>query len=70
MKYHPTNPNILASGCLGFEVRVWDIAKYSCLSVLRFEFSIISLSFHPQGDYLAIGFSILYFVAIIIFINE
>ena len=24
VKYHPTQPNIVASGCLGFQVRVWD----------------------------------------------
>ncbi|KAL7543307.1 hypothetical protein ACHAWF_007361 [Thalassiosira exigua] len=24
VKYHPTNPRIVASGCLGFQVRVWD----------------------------------------------
>ena len=24
VKYHPTNPFIVASGCLGYQVRVWD----------------------------------------------
>ena len=24
VKYHPSNPNIVASGCLGFQVRIWD----------------------------------------------
>lgn len=24
VKYHPTKPNLVASGCLGFQVRVWD----------------------------------------------
>jgi WD40 repeat protein len=24
VKYHPTDSNIVASGCLGFQVRVWD----------------------------------------------
>lgn len=24
VKYHPTNHNIVASGCLGFQVRIWD----------------------------------------------
>jgi activator-of-BECN1-regulated-autophagy protein 1 len=24
VKYHPKNPNIIASGCLGFQVRIWD----------------------------------------------
>lgn len=24
VKYHPTRPNIVASGCLGYQVRIWD----------------------------------------------
>eukprot|EP00597_Dinobryon_sp_UTEXLB2267_P010278 CAMPEP_0170101732 /NCGR_PEP_ID=MMETSP0020_2-20130122/2435_1 /TAXON_ID=98059 /ORGANISM="Dinobryon sp., Strain UTEXLB2267" /LENGTH=780 /DNA_ID=CAMNT_0010324887 /DNA_START=325 /DNA_END=2666 /DNA_ORIENTATION=- len=51
----PYNPNILASGCLGFQVRVWDIAQSACVSMMKFEYSIISLSFHPWGHYLAVA---------------
>jgi len=55
VKYHPTNPNIVASGCLGYQVRVWDIEQDRQLILKNFEFSIISLSFHPDGDYLAVA---------------
>jgi activator-of-BECN1-regulated-autophagy protein 1 len=30
VKYHPTKSNIVASGCLGFQVRVWDWNYGSC----------------------------------------
>lgn len=55
VKYHPNDPNILASGCLGYQVRVWNILENTCMSVIRLDFSIISLSFHPYGDHLAIA---------------
>lgn len=82
VKYHPTNPFIVASGCLGYQVRVWDwnyggedgnnkgndvdededegFEQYGnrkgvCLNMIRLTSSIISLSFHPQGQILAIA---------------
>lgn len=83
MKFHPTNEYIVASGCLGFQVRVWhwnygdgdddthtrdessmddDMGEevYGsrqgvCLTMIRLSSSIISLSFHPQGQILAIA---------------
>eukprot|EP01036_Dinobryon_divergens_P027952 gene27954-36820_t len=55
VKYHPSDPNILASGCLGCQVRIWNIAQSSCVNMARFEYSIISLSFHPAGSYLAVA---------------
>ena len=36
-------------------MRVWSIETNSCLSVNRLDYSIISLSFHPSGDFLAIA---------------
>ena len=30
---------------------MWDIAKGVCANVLRFEYSIISIAFHPAGKY-------------------
>ena len=54
VKFHPRNSNVLASGCLGSEVRVWDIALGKCVAFLQKANSIISLSFHPMGDCIAV----------------
>jgi hypothetical protein len=55
VKYHPINSKVVASGCLGFQVRVWNWYKKTCLQMIRLEFAIISLSFHPTGTILAIA---------------
>ena len=55
VKYHPVNSNIVASGCLGYEVRVWDIFHDVCIALTRFDSSIISLAFHPSGEVLAVA---------------
>lgn len=55
VKYHPTNSDILASGCLGHQVRVWNWREKQCLHMVRLEFAIISLSFHPSGQVLAVA---------------
>lgn len=55
VKYHPYNSNIIASGCLGFQVRVWDLIDGVHLTTVRYDFSIISVSFHPFLPILAIA---------------
>jgi activator-of-BECN1-regulated-autophagy protein 1 len=55
VKYHPTRSEIVASGCLGHQVRIWDWKKRSCIHMVRLEFAIISLSFHPSGQVLAVA---------------
>ena len=55
VKYHPIDPNIVASGCLDYQVRVWNWKENTCLHMIRFEYAIISLSFHPTGHILAIA---------------
>lgn len=55
VKYHPTDSRILASGCLGHQVRVWNWNEDTCLQMVRLEFAIISLSFHPSGSLLAVA---------------
>ena len=55
VKYHPIKSNIVASGCLGFQVRVWDWKERICLQMIRLDFAIISLSFHPTGHILAVA---------------
>jgi activating molecule in BECN1-regulated autophagy protein 1 len=55
VKYHPSDSRILASGCLGHQVRVWNWETNACLQMIRLECAIISLSFHPSGTILAIA---------------
>lgn len=55
VKYHPYNSDIIASGCLGFQVRVWDLKHGVHLTTIRYDFSIISLSFHPFLPILAVA---------------
>jgi activator-of-BECN1-regulated-autophagy protein 1 len=55
VKFHPTNPRYVASGCLGFQVRFWDIETGRCLYVSTLRHAIISISFHASGDILAIA---------------
>lgn len=55
VKYHPTHATILASGCLGHQVRIWNWPKKVCLQMVRLDYAIISVSFHPTGSLLAIA---------------
>lgn len=55
VKYHPRDSNILASGCLGHEVRVWNAETGQCLAYAEVGGSVMSLSFHPEGSVLAIA---------------
>ena len=55
VKYHPIDTNIVTSGCLGCQVRVWDWKQGVCLRMIRLDHAIISLSFHPSGHILAIA---------------
>jgi activator-of-BECN1-regulated-autophagy protein 1 len=55
VKYHPTNSAIVASGCLGHQVRVWNWKQQQLLQMVRLEYAIISLSFHPTGSLLAVA---------------
>jgi activator-of-BECN1-regulated-autophagy protein 1 len=55
VKYHPTNNDVVASGCLGCQVRVWGWKEGNCLRMIRLDHAIISLSFHPSGHILAIA---------------
>jgi len=54
-KYHPQMEEIVASGCLGHQVRLWNWKTNICLAMIRLDFAIISLSFHPTGQLLAIA---------------
>lgn len=53
VKFNPVRQNLLASGCLGKEVRLWSLPSGSCLHCVYLAFSVLSLAFHPAGDLLA-----------------
>lgn len=36
-------------------MRIWDIINNQCVNLLTYGHSIISLAFHPSGDYIAVG---------------
>ena len=55
VKYHPTHSTIVASGCLGHQVRIWNWPKAVCLQMVRLDYAIISISFHPKAHLLAIA---------------
>uniref|UniRef100_A0A7R9YAF4 Anaphase-promoting complex subunit 4 WD40 domain-containing protein n=1 Tax=Pinguiococcus pyrenoidosus TaxID=172671 RepID=A0A7R9YAF4_9STRA len=55
VKYHPSDASVLASGCLGHEVRVWNSHTGSCIAYMEVDGSVMSLAFHPDGDVLAIA---------------
>ena len=51
--FHPSRPGLLASGCLGGHVRVWDLHGGS--EVWRNEGVIASLAFHPTDRLLVVA---------------
>ncbi|XP_022083622.1 LOW QUALITY PROTEIN: activating molecule in BECN1-regulated autophagy protein 1-like [Acanthaster planci] len=53
--FHPSSNEILASGCLGGEVRVWDLQGSSEVWQSDNHSMIASLSFHPRDQVLAIA---------------
>jgi len=56
LAWHPSRREILASGCLAGEVRVWDLRSKACESWTSDNSSIIaSLDFHPRERVLVIA---------------
>lgn len=53
VKFHPTEPHIVASGCLGGELRIWDSRTQTAVNHATLPHPVISLSFHPDGTKLA-----------------
>ncbi|XP_063838629.1 uncharacterized protein LOC135087769 [Ostrinia nubilalis] len=61
--FHPSHPQLIGSGCLGGQVRVWDISRGgSEVWNVRNETVIASIAFHPREQLLVIAtYNELYF---------
>lgn len=56
LAYHPSYSNILASGCLGGQVRIWDLYGHGCeVWQCCNDLVIASLAFHPTDKVLVIA---------------
>ncbi|XP_017798030.1 PREDICTED: activating molecule in BECN1-regulated autophagy protein 1-like [Habropoda laboriosa] len=53
--FHPSSSQILASGCLGGQVRVWDLTDSSKVWNAESQTVIASLAFHPSEKLLVIA---------------
>eukprot|EP01018_Ginkgo_biloba_P009577 Gb_28988 [translate_table: standard] len=55
VRFHPSRPEIIASGSLDHEVRLWDANTAECIGSRDFYRPIASIAFHAQGDLLAVA---------------
>ncbi|CAL5413669.1 unnamed protein product [Camellia sinensis] len=55
VRFHPLYPEIIASGSLDHEVRLWDANTAECIGSHDFYRPIASIAFHAQGDLLAVA---------------
>eukprot|EP00850_Spirogloea_muscicola_P014702 SM000107S14068 [mRNA] locus=s107:376089:382541:+ [translate_table: standard] len=55
VRFHPRSSQVLASGSLDHEVRLWDANSAECIASNDFFRPIASLAFHAQGDLLAVA---------------
>ncbi|KAK6929678.1 WD40 repeat [Dillenia turbinata] len=55
VRFHPLYPEILASGSLDHEVRLWDANTAECIGSRDFYRPIASIAFHAQGEILAVA---------------
>ncbi|XP_068326594.1 uncharacterized protein [Pyrus communis] len=55
VRFHPVYPDILASGSLDHEVRLWDANTAECIGSRDFLRPIASIAFHAQGELLAVA---------------
>ncbi|KAL6191927.1 hypothetical protein ACLB2K_038316 [Fragaria x ananassa] len=55
VRFHPLLPDILASGSLDHEVRLWDSNTAECIGSRDFLRPIASIAFHAQGELLAVA---------------
>ncbi|XP_021806068.1 uncharacterized protein LOC110750104 isoform X1 [Prunus avium] len=55
VRFHPLHPEIIASGSLDHEVRLWDLNTSECIESRDFYRPIASIAFHAKGDLLAVA---------------
>ncbi|KAL1808600.1 hypothetical protein ACET3Z_025590 [Daucus carota] len=55
VRFHPLCPDILASGSLDHEVRLWNAKTAECIGSRDFYRPIASIAFHAQGEFLAVA---------------
>lgn len=55
VRFHPLCTEILASGSLDHEVRLWDAQSAVCIGSHDFNRPIASIAFHAQGELLAVA---------------
>ncbi|KAG8640270.1 hypothetical protein MANES_13G038200v8 [Manihot esculenta] len=55
VRFHPLQPEILASGSLDYEVRLWDANTSECIGSRDFYRPIASIAFHAEGELLAVA---------------
>ncbi|KAL8483274.1 hypothetical protein ACS0TY_026093 [Phlomoides rotata] len=55
VRFHPLYPEVLASGSLDHEVRLWDATTAECIGSRDFYRPIASIAFHAQGEVLAVA---------------
>ncbi|KAK9281444.1 hypothetical protein L1049_004346 [Liquidambar formosana] len=55
VRFHPVQPEILASGSLDHEVRLWDANTSESIGFRDFYRPIASIAFHAKGELLAVA---------------
>ncbi|XP_071719913.1 uncharacterized protein [Rutidosis leptorrhynchoides] len=55
VRFHPLRPEILASGSLDHEVRLWNAITSECIGSRDFYRPIASIAFHAEGELLAVA---------------
>ncbi|KAJ4878238.1 Transducin family protein / WD-40 repeat family protein [Raphanus sativus] len=55
VRFHPLNSEIVASGSLDQNVRLWNVTTSECIKSHDFDKPIASMAFHAEGDLLAVA---------------
>ncbi|XP_050388244.1 uncharacterized protein LOC126805512 isoform X2 [Argentina anserina] len=55
VRFHPSQPEIIASGGLDHEVRLWDLDTSECIGSRDFHRPIASMAFHATGELLVVA---------------